>query len=182
MRSAATRCSGDRKIRARCSGVSEIVPSWLIRLTISSPSIGSSDIEGVVGQMRQIGVPMLRDLQPGRHPDALVLSDVIEEAHQRSGAAGTADDPAMQADRHHLRRGFAFPVKDVKAVLQIGEEFIAAAKPLRIHKAHVVGIERIGNDQMRLRPARLDPVRQVVGIGVAEIKQAAGFHQKPAAC
>ena len=61
----------------------------------------------------------------GRHPDPLVLSDVVEKPYQRRSAAGTADDPAMQADRHHLRRGFAFPVKDVKAVLEIGEEFIA---------------------------------------------------------
>ena len=32
------RCSGERKTRARFSGVWEIAPSWLIRLTISSPS------------------------------------------------------------------------------------------------------------------------------------------------
>jgi hypothetical protein len=28
----------------------------------SSPSIGSPDIESVVGEMRQVGVPVLRDL------------------------------------------------------------------------------------------------------------------------
>src|SRR3954470_5334429 len=143
MRSAAIRCSGDRKIRARCSGVSEIVPSWLIRLTMSSPSIGSSNVEGAVGEMRQIGVPMLRDLQPRRHPNPLMLSDVIEKPHQRGGAAGTADDPAMQPHRHHLRRGLALAIKGIKAILEVGEEFIAAAKALRVDKAHVVGVERI---------------------------------------
>jgi len=32
------------------------------------------NVECVVGEMRQIGVPVLRDLKPGRHPDPLVLS------------------------------------------------------------------------------------------------------------
>ena len=40
-------------------------------------------------------------------------------------------------------------------------------------------VMRLGNDQMRLRTTRPDPVWQVVGVGVAEIKQTAGFHQKP---
>src|SRR4051794_40742186 len=151
-RSAAVRCSGERNIRARLSAVSEIAPSWLIRLTISSPSIGSSNIESVVGEMAEIGLPVLRDLQPRRHPDALVLSDVVEKALQGRGTAGPADHPAMQADRHHFRRGLALGVEDVKTVLEIGEELLAAAEPLRVDKTHVVGIERIGNDQMRLQP------------------------------
>ena len=100
--------------------------------------------------MRQIGVPVLRDLQPRRHPDALVLADVVEKAHQRSRAAWTADDPAMQTNGHHLGRGLAFGVEHVKTVLEVSEELLAAAKALRVDKAHVVGVERIGNDQMRL--------------------------------
>ena len=37
-------------------------------------------------------------------PDLLVRLDVVEEARQRRGAAGPADQAAVQADRHHLRR------------------------------------------------------------------------------
>ena len=76
---------------------------------------------------------------------------------------------------------------DTSAALQVWEKLVLgiiviaepAAKALRVHKPHVVGVERIGNDQMRLRATRPDPVWQVVGIGVAEIKQSTGFHQKP---
>src|ERR1700722_5234486 len=108
-----------------------------------------SDLARVGGKMREIGVPVLRDLQPRRHPDAVVSPDVVEKAHQGRGAAGTSDDPAMQADRHHLRRGRAFGIEHVETILEIGEELIAAAEPLRIDEAHVVGIEAVGNDQMR---------------------------------
>jgi hypothetical protein len=81
----------------------------------------------------------------------------------------------MQADRHHLRRRRAFGIEHVKTVLQIGEELLPAAKALRIDEAHVVGIERIRDDEMRSgRP--LDPVRQIVGIGVAGVEEAAGLH------
>src|SRR6266702_6086171 len=98
--------------------------------------IDLSDVEGVLGEMFQIGVPVIGDLKPRRHPDPLMLHDVIEKAHQRRGAAGTADQPAMKADRHHLRRGLALGIEHVKTVLQVGEELVAAAEPLRVHKAH----------------------------------------------
>src|ERR1700731_3503870 len=49
------------------------------------------------------------------------------------------------------RRSVAFGMQHVKAVLEIGEEFIAAPKTQRIDKTHVVGIEAVGNDQMRPR-------------------------------
>jgi hypothetical protein len=77
----------------------------MTRRFISTPrhiNAGLADLERLRGEMFQIGVPVLGDREPGRHPDAFVLLDVVEEAHQRSGAAGTADDAAMQADRHHL--------------------------------------------------------------------------------
>src|SRR5271165_5059304 len=95
------------------------------------------------GKMREILLPMLGDIEPRRHPDALVLLDIIEEAHQGCGATGAADDPAVQPDRHHLRLCLAFGIQHVKTVLQIGEELVAPAEALRIDEAHVVGIERI---------------------------------------
>src|ERR1700730_2328633 len=53
------------------------------------------------------------------------------------------------------RRSVSFGIQHVKAFLEIGEEFIAAPKPLRIEKTHVVGIEAAGNDQMRPRRSDL---------------------------
>ena len=108
-----------------------------------------TDIVRIGGKMQQVGMPVLGDLQPCRHPDAVVLADVVEEAHQGRSAAGPADQAAMQADRHHLRRRRAFLIEHVKTVLEIGEEFLAAAKALRGDKAHVVGVERVGDDELR---------------------------------
>src|SRR5580692_7006377 len=107
--------------------------------------------------MRQIVVPVPRDLQSGRDPDAIVAFDVIEKAQQRRRAAGTADEPAMQADRHHLRRSLAFGIEQIETVLEIAIELLAVAEPLRIDEAHVVEIEAVRNDQMRALRT-LDPV------------------------
>ena len=56
---------------------------------------------------------------------------------------------------------------------------VAGVETLRHRKAHVVRIERIGNDEMRsLRPC--DPVRQVVRIGIRIIEEAALLHHEVA--
>src|ERR1700730_11468986 len=107
-----------------------------------------SDIERVGGEMGKIFVPVLSDLQPRRHPDALMLHDIVEKPHQRGRAPGTSGDAAVQAHRHHLGRGLAFGVQHVETVLQIREKLIAAAKSLRVDKTHVVGIETVANNQM----------------------------------
>src|SRR5258708_38463671 len=120
------------------------------------------DIESVGGEMRKIGVPVVGDLKARRYPDALMIHDVIEKPHQRSRAPRPPEHPAMQAYRHHLRRCFAFGIQNVETVLEIAKELVAAAEPLRIDEAHVVGIEAVGNDQMRSGRS-LDPVRQIVG-------------------
>src|SRR5258708_35830899 len=95
-----------------------------------------SDIERVGGKVRQISVPVLRDLQPRRYPDLFMGHDVVEKPHQRRSTARPADDAAMQAHRHHLWRGFALRIQHVKTVLEIGEKLVAAAKTLRVDKTH----------------------------------------------
>src|SRR5260370_13895441 len=84
------------------------------------------------GKMGEVGVPVLRDLQPGRHPHPLMLQDVVEKPQQRGRAAGTSDHAAMQADRHHLGRSLAFGIKHVETILTISAELIPAAKTLRV--------------------------------------------------
>src|SRR5580704_16227770 len=69
-----------------------------------------SDAWRIDGKMREMGVPVLGDLQPRRHPDALMFGNVIEKPHQGGRASGTANHAAMQAYRHHLRRSLAFGV------------------------------------------------------------------------
>src|SRR3954447_9007518 len=99
-----------------------------------------SDLECIGRKMRMLVVPMLRDLQPRRHPDALVFADIVEEADQARGAARPAGETAVQPHRHHLRRGLALGVEHVEGVLQISVELLALGKALRIDEAHVVGV------------------------------------------
>ena len=82
----------------------------------------------------------------------------------------------MQANRQHLRRVQAvripFPVQSVERRLQIVEELGAAVESLRGRKAHVIGIERVGDHQMRharlcrIAGRDLSPVRQVIRVGI----------------
>ena len=58
--------------------------------------------------------PVPGDVDAPGDPDTLVGSDVIEEAGERRGAPGTADETAMEADRQHLRRGLALRIKRVE--------------------------------------------------------------------
>src|SRR3954469_3502733 len=120
--------------------------AWLAALSSASRicDIPLPDLE--CSKMRVLVVPMLRDLEPRRHPDALVLAYVVEEADQPRGAAGPAGETAVQPHRHHLRGGLAFGIEHVEGVLQIRVELLAFGKTLRVDEAHVVGIKRIGDD------------------------------------
>src|SRR6187402_358967 len=101
--------------------------------------------------------PVLRDVDTAGDPD-LLASHVLEEALERGESAGPADQPAVQADRHHA----AFlGIQDVEAVLEVVEEVVARVEALRGGEAHVVRVERVGHDELRFSVARVVP-RQVV--------------------
>ena len=77
----------------------------------------------------------------------------------------------------------AFGIERVEAVLEIGEELVAGIEALRRGEAHVVGVERVGDDQLRPSGAMavmLEPIGQFVVIGVGDIGEAA-FLGRPAA-
>ena len=75
--------------------------------------------------------PMPRDVDAPAYPDAVVPLDVIEEAAQPGEAAGPSQQPAMHADREHLRALLALGVQDIERVAQIGEELVAGVEALR---------------------------------------------------
>ena len=127
---------------------------------------------------RMLGDPVPRDVEPSRDPYFVVGRRIIEKPRQRRGASGPPDQPAMQADRQHFGRGRAFSVERVERILQIFEKLVARVEPLRRREPHVVGVERIGHDQ--LRSARtLHPIGQIVGIGIRAIEEAAFLHAEP---
>ncbi len=79
----------------------------------------------------------------------------------------------MEADVQHLgRTRLALGIERVEGVLQVGVELLARVEALRRRKAHVVGVERVGQDEDR-PGARFLPVGQVVGIGVGDVEEVA---------
>src|SRR6266496_5019082 len=110
-------------------------------------------------------VPVARYIDAPRHPDLVMALRVIEESLKCQSAAGPPGQAAMQADRHHLGRPTpSLLIKAIECVLQIGEELIAAIEALRRRKTHVIGIERIRNDEMPAALRPINPIRQIIGI------------------
>src|SRR4029079_9388315 len=130
-------------------------------------------------RLRKILMPVPGDIDAARYPHFIVTRDMIEEAFERHGPSGPPDQPAMQAHGHHLWRAApSLLIKEIEAVAQIAQELLAAVKSLRCREAHVIGIERIGYDEMitALRPR--DPIRQIIGIGIRRIEKTALFHHQ----
>ena len=116
-------------------------------------------------------MPVPRDVDAARDPNLVVRLHVVDELRQPHGPAGPPDEAAVQPHRHHLRAAAAaFLVKAVEAVLEILEEVLAGVEALRRCKAHVVGVERVGDDEVLRTVGLLQEVGQVVGIIVGGIE------------
>src|ERR1700753_3280362 len=84
-----------------------------------------SGMSGSSGRERMHRLPVPGDVDAAADPDPLVALHVVEEALERADAARLAEQAAVHADAHHLRRGLAFGVEGVEAVLQVVEEVVA---------------------------------------------------------
>jgi len=112
------------------------------------------------------GGPMARDVDAAAEPDAVMGGGVVEKADQPGDLARASDQAAVQADGEHLGRArLTFGIKRVEAVFQIGKELFARDIARRRGKTHVIGFQRIGDDQL-VMVATFAPIGQVVIIGV----------------
>jgi hypothetical protein len=123
-------------------------------------------------------------MSTARQPDLLVALHIFHKLAQPLGTAGTADQAAMQADRHHLRlAGLAFGIERIEGIFQILEELLAIGEAGGDGETHVVGVERVGNDELRLdgvaMTVMVEPVGQVVIIGIGDVGEAAICAGKP---
>ncbi|RMN90754.1 hypothetical protein ALQ49_05903 [Pseudomonas syringae pv. apii] len=125
-------------------------------------------------------VPVAGDVHTAGEPHLLMAFDVFDEALECGEPGRAANQTAVQTDGEHLRRVLAFGIQHVERVLQVLEKLLAVVETLHLCEAHVVGVQRIRDHQMRLagRVVRL-PVRQVIVVGVAIIKKAAFLHDQP---
>ena len=125
---------------------------------------------------------MAGDIDAAGKPDLVMPLGVFDEALQRGQTSGATQQAAMHADGQHFRRTFAaFRIEHVEGVLQVLVEVVTLVEALHLGEAHVVGVQRIGDHQVRLdRRGFRVPVGQVVIVGVRVVEEAAVLaHQTP---
>ena len=116
-------------------------------------------------------VPVARDIDSPTDPDIVMLLNMIEKALQGRETARPSRNAAVQPYRHHLWRVGPLGVKRIEGVPQIPVELITAREAGDPGKAHVVVIQRIGDDEMR--PAMIMcPIGEIIGIAVGIIEEA----------
>jgi hypothetical protein len=84
---------------------------------------------------------MMSDIDAPADPDISITAHIVEKASECGGAAWSTDKAAMQPNRHHLGRGFAFQIERIEAILEIGIELITRVEALASRETHVVDIE-----------------------------------------
>ena len=105
--------------------------------------------------------------------------DVLDEALEGGQACRTSHQAAVQADGEHLRCLCTLGIQDVEGVLEVVEEVIALVETLHLGEAHVVGVQGVGDHQVRLAGGVVGfPVGQVVVVGIAVVEEAAFLHHQ----
>ena len=111
-----------------------------------------------------------------RATQAFFVLTYFRNLSSAANSSGPANQPAVQPDRHHPR---AFGIQDVEAVAQVIEELRAGTKTLWRGEAHVVRVQRVRHDELRLAMAGVVP-GQVVVVVVGVVDEAAVLdHQAP---
>src|SRR5438128_3029748 len=142
----------------------------IARSTRGSALIGPGPINSrgaglICSTMRMMFQPVAGDVDAACDPDFAFPARIAQKAFQRREAPRPADEAAVQPDRHHAP---ALGMKNVQRVLQVIEELLAGIETLRRREAHVVGVERIRNHELRLAIANVVP-RQIVVVVVRVI-------------
>ena len=70
-------------------------------------------------------MPMLGDIESGRHPNLGVAEYILDEPSQGLNPRWAPDDSAMEPDIEHFRGVRTFGVKRVKCVFKIAKELIS---------------------------------------------------------
>ena len=152
---------------------------------LEHPTIGG-DKGGAVHQMRRGPVnrrmgrrPVGGNLASPGEPCAILRRRIVEKPFQPHHPPRPADQAAMQPDRHHSGPPrLTFGIQRIKRIFQIAEEMIAGVEALWRGEAHVIGVERIGDHQL-VAPAHLDPIGQIIVIGIGNPVKAARLGHQP---
>ena len=96
-------------------------------------------------------MPVSGDLLPRAQPDLVMRLHVIQEALQRPESSGPAYQSAVEANIQKLGLRFTLGIQHIKGVAKVGEELVAAVEALCSGEAHVVAVQRVGDDQVMAR-------------------------------
>ena len=124
-------------------------------------------------------VPVLGNVAPGAEPDPVMLAGVFEKLDQADRLARPADQAVVQADAHQLRRLGSLGVHEIERVDHVAGEIVGAAEAGIAVEAVVVGLERIGDDEV-VAARDLHPIGQLVVERVAVVEEARP--PRPGAC
>ena len=139
---------------------------------IGGREILSGQAAGAQLALMRMGLgPMIGDCFAGGEPNALMALCIFNEPLQRGGAAWPANQPTVQADGHHAP---ALYVERVETVFEVVKKLIARVKSLGGGKAHVIGVEGVGYNQLIAR-FKFHPIGHIIGIAVGHLGKLPGL-------
>src|SRR5436853_387540 len=92
--------------------------------------------------------PVLGDVAPGADPHAVAPGDVVEKLDEAGDPAGPADQPVVHGQRHQFRPIGALGIEGLETIDHVACEILAGREAAVLVEAIVVGLERIGDDQV----------------------------------
>ena len=116
---------------------------------------------------------MPSDVCPSADPNSIVFEDVVDQALQPGSSARTSNDAPVKADRKHLRAShLALPPQHVEGIATVLFPFLAGRETPDSCKTHVVGVHRVGHDEVAA-PGDCGPVGKIVSVGVGVVEEPA---------
>src|SRR5690606_25253853 len=95
---------------------------------------------------------------------------MVQEPFEARYPGGTTDYAQVKANRHHARGAAALVIKTIECIDAVAREVVGENEPAAVEEAHVVGVERIGQDNMVVPFYRLD-IGQIVIVGVGVVEK-----------
>jgi hypothetical protein len=124
--------------------------------------------------IRKLVPETLRDLRPRCHPNTLLLTDILDKILQRLETPRPSNNPAMQANCHHLRfTRLPFLIQHIERVLEVLVERPGAAETGTLTmELEVIAVVGVGDHEAAFGGCgvaflrQIGPVGHVVGVCV----------------
>ena len=88
------------------------------------------------------------DVVAAREPNSRPIRHMLQELFETCDAGRPADDAQMQADRQHAWHRGGLLVEPVEGITAVAGKVLGKDESAVVEKAHVVGIESVGQHDM----------------------------------